>query len=209
MYWNICTLLAWGWTPFFLQSCVDNKDSIKYVTHSLEIWSILMKYYGTIFQICQRQINDANFPFHHIPKVFFWIEICWLSMPFQFNELIVLFEEPVWDECLECAKKISWYYTISRRLACMNCSLRFLFLVSRWSSKIIDYLLHTFIATSQCLSYFYLSICWKISFDLWHHQGFQGYLSTNKHAISNVTSVTLLPHYATLWCSVYWCIILE
>ncbi len=35
---------------------------------------------------------------HHIPKVLYWIEICWLWMTVEFSELIVMFKKPAWDD---------------------------------------------------------------------------------------------------------------
>ncbi len=31
-----------------------------------------------LLQICRLHIHDVNLPFHHIPKMLYWIEIWWL-----------------------------------------------------------------------------------------------------------------------------------
>ncbi len=39
--------------------------------------------WGTqLLKICRLHIHDANLPFHHIPKLLYWIEIWWLWRPF-------------------------------------------------------------------------------------------------------------------------------
>ncbi len=51
-----------------------------------------------LLQIHRLHIHDANLPFHHIPKVLYWIKTWWLWRPFEYTELIVMFKKPVWDD---------------------------------------------------------------------------------------------------------------
>ncbi len=51
-----------------------------------------------LLQICWLHIHDVNLLFHHIPNTLYWIEIWWLWRPFKYNELIVMFKKPVWDD---------------------------------------------------------------------------------------------------------------
>ena len=48
--------------------------------------------------MCRLHIYDANLPFHHIPKVLYWIDIWWLWRLLENSELIVMFKKPVWDD---------------------------------------------------------------------------------------------------------------
>ncbi len=36
-----------------------------------------------LLQICRLHIHDENLPFHHIPKMLYWIEIWWLWRSFE------------------------------------------------------------------------------------------------------------------------------
>ncbi len=75
------TLLVPGWTPFCLQNCLNsswhrfNKMLETFLRDFGPYWhdSIMQLLY-----ICWLHIHDANLPFHHIPKVLYWIEIWWL-----------------------------------------------------------------------------------------------------------------------------------
>ncbi len=95
------TLLVPGWTPFCLQNCLN------YSWHRFnKVLETLLRDFGPywhdsitqLLQICRLHIHDANLPFHHIPKVLYWIEIWWLWRPFEESELIVMFKKPVWDD---------------------------------------------------------------------------------------------------------------
>ncbi len=80
------TLLVPGWTPFCLQNCLNyswhrfNKVLETFLRDFGPYWhdSIMQ-----LLQICQLHIHDGNLPFHHIPKVLYWIEIWWLWSPFE------------------------------------------------------------------------------------------------------------------------------
>lgn len=53
-------------------------------------WLIQTTY---LLQICQ---HDVNLSSQHIPKMYSWIEICWLWKPSEISELIIIFMKPVW-----------------------------------------------------------------------------------------------------------------
>ncbi len=107
------TLLVQGWTPFCLQKCLNslwhrfNKVLETFLRDFGPYWHDSIT---QLLQICQLHIH-ANLPFHHIPKVLYWIEIWWLWRPFEWSELIVLFKktslrwfELLWHGALSCWK---------------------------------------------------------------------------------------------------------
>ncbi len=75
------TLLVPGWTPFYLHKCLNswwyrfNKVLETFLRDFGPYW------HDSITQLLQ--IYDVNLPFHHIPKVLYWIEIWWLWRPFE------------------------------------------------------------------------------------------------------------------------------
>ncbi len=80
------TLLVPGWTPLCLQNCFN------YSWHRFnKVLETFLRDFGPywydsitrLLQICRLHIHDANLPFHHIPKVLYWIEIWWLWRPFE------------------------------------------------------------------------------------------------------------------------------
>ncbi len=89
-----------GWTPFCLQNCLNsslhrlNKVLEAFVRDFGPYWHDSIT---QLLQICRLHIHDVNLPFHHIPKVLYWIEIWWLWRTFELSELIVMFKKPVWD----------------------------------------------------------------------------------------------------------------
>ena len=94
------TLLGPGLDPFCLQNCLNS--SWHRFNKALETFLRDFPYFHEsitqLLQICRLHIHDANLPFHHIPKVFYWIEIWWLWRPLEYSELIVMFKKPVWDD---------------------------------------------------------------------------------------------------------------
>lgn len=64
-----------------------------------------------LLQICWLHIHNANLPFHHIPKMFYWIEIWWMWGSFKYSELIVMFKKRVWDDFELCDRV---HYTAGR-----------------------------------------------------------------------------------------------
>ncbi len=78
------TLLVPGWTPFWLQNYLNsswhrfNKVLETFLRDFGPYWHDSIK---QLLQICRLHIHDANLPFHHIPKVLYWIEIWWLWKP--------------------------------------------------------------------------------------------------------------------------------
>ncbi len=80
------TMLVLGWTPFCLQKCLNSSWHI-----FNKVLEIFLRDFGPyrhdsimqLLQICRLHIHDANLPFHHIPKVLYWIEIWWLWRPFE------------------------------------------------------------------------------------------------------------------------------
>ncbi len=80
------TLLLPGWTHVCLQNCLNSS------WHRFnEVLKTFLRDFGPywhysitqLLQICRLHIHDANLPFHHIPKVLYWIEIWWLWRPFE------------------------------------------------------------------------------------------------------------------------------
>ncbi len=75
------TLLVPGWTPFCLQNCLNsswhrfNKVLKTFLRDFGPYWHDSIT---QLQQICWLHIHDAKLPFHHIPKVLYWIEIWWL-----------------------------------------------------------------------------------------------------------------------------------
>ncbi len=73
------TLLVPGWTPFCIQNCLHsswhrfNKVLETFLRDFGPYWHDSITQF---LQICQLHIHDANLPFHHIPKMLYWIEIC-------------------------------------------------------------------------------------------------------------------------------------
>ncbi len=93
-------LLVPGWTPFCFQNCLNSS------WHRFDkVLETFLRDFGPywhdsitqLLQICRLHIHDANLPFHHIPKVLYWIDFWWLWRPFEKRELIVMFKKPVWD----------------------------------------------------------------------------------------------------------------
>ncbi len=80
------TLLVPGWTPFCHQNCLNsswhrfNKVLETFFRDFGPYWHDSIT---QLLQICRLHIHDANLPFHHIPKVLYWIEIWWLWRPFE------------------------------------------------------------------------------------------------------------------------------
>ncbi len=80
------TLLVPGWTPLCLQNCLNsswhrfNKVLETFFRDFGPYWHDSIT---QLLQICRLHIHDANLPFHHIPKVLYWIEIWWLWRPFE------------------------------------------------------------------------------------------------------------------------------
>ncbi len=76
------TLLVPGWTPFCLNSLWHrfNKVLETFLRDFGPYWHDSIT---QLLQICRLHIHDANLPFHHIPKVLYWIEIWWLWRPFE------------------------------------------------------------------------------------------------------------------------------
>ncbi len=80
------TLLVAGWTPFCLQNCLNS--SWHWFNKVLETF---LRDFGPywhdsitqLLQICRLHIHDENLPFHHIPKVLYWMEIWWLWRLFE------------------------------------------------------------------------------------------------------------------------------
>ncbi len=77
-------LLVPVWTPFCLQNCLNslwhrfNKVLETFLRDFDPYWHDSIT---QLLQICRLHIHDANFPFHHIAKVLYWIEIWWLWRP--------------------------------------------------------------------------------------------------------------------------------
>ncbi len=80
------TLLVPGWASFCLQNWLNSswhrfnkvletflRDLAPYCHDSIT----------QLLQICRLHIHDENLPFHHIPKVLYWIEIWWMWRPFE------------------------------------------------------------------------------------------------------------------------------
>ncbi len=73
------TLLVPGWTPFCIQNCLHslwhrfNKVLETFLRDFGPYWHDSITQF---LQICRLHIHDANLPFHHIPKMLYWIEIC-------------------------------------------------------------------------------------------------------------------------------------
>ncbi len=80
------TLLEPGWTPFCLQNCLNslwhrfNKVLEIFLRDFVPYWHDSIT---QLLQFCRLHIHDENLPFHHIPKVLYWIEIWWLWRPFE------------------------------------------------------------------------------------------------------------------------------
>ncbi len=79
------TFLVPGWTPFCLQNCLNSSR------HRFnKVLETFLRDFGPywhdnitqLLQICRLLIHDVNLPFHHTPKVLYWIEIWWLWRPF-------------------------------------------------------------------------------------------------------------------------------
>ncbi len=82
------TLQVPGWTHFCLQNCLNSlwhrfptrcrKHSSEILVHSDMVASrSCCRFVGYTFMM------RTNLPFHHIPKVLYWIEIWWLWRPFE------------------------------------------------------------------------------------------------------------------------------
>ncbi len=77
------TLLVPGWTSFCLQNCLNsswlrfNKVLETFLRDFGPYWHDSIT---QLLQICRLHIHDVNLPFHHIPKVLYWIEIWWLEV---------------------------------------------------------------------------------------------------------------------------------
>ncbi len=88
------TLLVPGWTHFAFRTALilHSIDSTRCWIHSSEIWVHIDRHDSImqLLQICRLHIHDANLPFHHIPKVLYWIEIWWLWRPFEESEHITI-----------------------------------------------------------------------------------------------------------------------
>ncbi len=76
------TLLVPGWTPFCLQNGLNSS------WHRFnKLLETFLRYFGPywhdsitqLLQVCRLHIHDVNLPFHHIPKLLYWIEIWWLE----------------------------------------------------------------------------------------------------------------------------------
>ncbi len=73
-------------TPVCLQSCLNsswhrfNKVLETFLRDFGPYWHDSITQF---LQICRLHIHDVNLPFHHIPKVLYWIEIWWLWRPFE------------------------------------------------------------------------------------------------------------------------------
>ncbi len=80
------TLLVLGWPPFCLQDCLNslwhrfNKVLKTFLRDVSPYWPDSIT---QLLQICRLHIHDVNLPFHHIPKVLYWIEIWWLWRVFE------------------------------------------------------------------------------------------------------------------------------
>ncbi len=80
------TLPVPGWTPFFLQNCLNSLWHRFNKVLETFLWDFGPYWHDRITQlphICRLHIYDANLPFHHIPMVLYWIEIWWLWRPFE------------------------------------------------------------------------------------------------------------------------------
>ncbi len=80
-------LLVPGWTAFCLQNFLNS--SWHRFNKVLETFLRDFCLYShdritQLLQICRLHIQDVNLPFHHIPKVLYWIEILWLWRPFEY-----------------------------------------------------------------------------------------------------------------------------
>ncbi len=76
------TLLVPGWTPFCLQNCLNSLWHRFNKVLETFLWDFGPYWHDSIMQllqICRLHIHDVNLPFHHIPKVLYWIEIWWLE----------------------------------------------------------------------------------------------------------------------------------
>ncbi len=115
------TLLVPGWTAFCLQNF---NSSWHRFTKVLETFLRDFDPYWhdsitQLLQICRLHIHDANLPFHHIPKVLYWIEIWWLKKP-VWDDLsfvtwcIILLEVASEDEYTVVIKGWTWSATILR-----------------------------------------------------------------------------------------------
>ncbi len=91
-------LLVPGWTPFWFQNCLNSSWHIFNKVLETFLRDFSPYWHDNITQ--SLHIRDANLPFHHIPKVLYWIKIWLLSngRPFEKSELIVMFKKPVWDD---------------------------------------------------------------------------------------------------------------
>lgn len=76
--WNTrYTFQARSWTPFCLHSCLNSlQHRLKLLETFLSLWSPLTwKHHTVSADLSANHISDANLRLHHIPKVFYWIEI--------------------------------------------------------------------------------------------------------------------------------------
>ncbi len=76
------TLLVQGWTLVCLQNCLNSSWHIfnKVLETFLRDFGPYWHDSKTQFlQICRLHIHDVNLPFHHIPKMLYWIDIWWLE----------------------------------------------------------------------------------------------------------------------------------
>ncbi len=70
------TLLVPGWTPFCLQNCLNsswhrfNKVMETFLRDFCMYWQDIIT---QLLQICRLHIYDVNLPFHHIPKLLYWL----------------------------------------------------------------------------------------------------------------------------------------
>ena len=73
------TLLVIGSTPFCLQNCINsswhtfNRVLETFLRDFSPYWHDCIT---QLLQIYPLRIHDVNLPFHHIPKMLYWIEIC-------------------------------------------------------------------------------------------------------------------------------------
>ncbi len=89
--WPVCvyiyTLYIYtGWTLFCLQNCLNSSWHRFNEVLETFFWDFGPYWHESItqlLQICRLHIHDVNLPFHHIPKVLYWIEIWWLWRPFE------------------------------------------------------------------------------------------------------------------------------
>ncbi len=70
------TLLVLGWTPFCLQNCLNSswhRFNKVLETFLRDVGAYRHDIITQLLQICRLHIHDVNLPFHHIPKVLYWL----------------------------------------------------------------------------------------------------------------------------------------